>query len=58
MGIVARSRESVKELENDPRVKAQMDGGLTVINLTSEKILWTTCSEIRKKRLIHGNKIM
>lgn len=58
MGIVARSRESVKELENDPRVKAQMDGGLTVINLTSEKILWTTCSEIRKKRLIHGNKII
>ena len=58
VGIVARSRESVKELENDPRVKAQMDGGLTVINLTSEKILWTTCSEIRKKRLIHGNKIM
>ena len=58
VGIVAASEESVKEIENDMRVKAHMDEGLTVINLTSWKISWTTSSEIHKHKLMHGDKIM
>ena len=58
VGIVTRNKESVKEIENDMRVKAHMDEGLTVINLTSRKILWTTSEEIKMNGLIHGSKIM
>lgn len=58
VGIVAASEESIKEIENDMRVKAHMDEGLTVINLTSWKISWTTSSEIHKHKLMHGDKII
>ena len=58
VGMVARSKESVSEIENDIRVKAHMDEGLTVINLTSEEILWTECKTINKYKLHCGHKIM
>ena len=58
VGIVATREEAVKEIENDTRVKAQMDEGLTVVNLTSWKILWTTRDQINENKLIYGNQIM
>ena len=39
VGIVGKSKESVKDIENDIRVREYIDEGLTVINLISEKIL-------------------
>ena len=58
IGIVATNKTGVKKIENDMRVKAHMDEGLTVINLTSEKIIWTTCREINDNNLIKGKNIM
>ena len=58
IGIIARSKEIVTDIENDVRVRERMDDGLTVINLTSEKILWTTCKRINKYKLHCGHKIM
>ena len=58
VGMVARSKDSVTNITNDARVKAHMDEGLTVINLTSEEILWTTCKKINKYKLHCGYKIM
>ena len=58
ISIVSASEESVKKIENNIRMKAYIDKGLTVINLTSQKISQTISSEIYENKLIHSYRII
>ena len=39
-------------------LKAHVDKGLTVVNSTSGKILWTACNEINEYKLVQRNRII
>ena len=47
-GMIARDNEHLEEIKTDARVKEAMEIGLSVVDLSSNEIYWTTEKEVRK----------
>ena len=58
VGVVARDKAHLKEIEADSLVKQEIQHGLSVINITSGNIQWTQESHIKEKRLNKASHIM
>ena len=51
--MVARDSDHLEEIRLDDRVKEAMEIGLSVVDLSSESVYWTTEKEVRNKLFSH-----
>jgi len=58
IGIVARDKAHLKEIESDYRVAQHIQLGLNVINVTSGTVQWNEEKNAKGKRLIKASGIM
>ena len=58
IGLCARDKAHLTQIENDSVVKEQIKHGLNVINLASGQIKWTQENTIKKKKLTRSSGIM
>ena len=56
--MVGKDKKSLKRIEMDDLVKHERMMGLTIIDVTSCKILWTEESEIRKVMFARVRSLM
>jgi hypothetical protein len=57
-GLCSKDKTSLKRFEMDDRVKHERKNGLTIIDVTSCKVLWTEESEIRKNMFARCRSMM
>ena len=57
-GMVGKDKSSLKSIEMDDRVMNERIAGLTIIDITSSKVLWTQEIEIRKNMFARNRSMM
>lgn len=52
-GMVARNKKHLEKIKMDSRVREAMEIGLSVVDLSSNEVYWTTEKEVRKTLFTH-----